>query len=172
MAGGRGLAAALMLGADGVLVGTRFWASEEALAPKVATDRAMKATGDDTVRSKAMDALRGVPWPDEFSFRVVKNAFTQQWAHREAEAAAAFGSLQAAYAEARARQDFDVVAIVAGECVGIVHDRPAAARIVELMVSGARILLNRGAALDFRDSTANPASHRTSASVQKRFPAG
>src|SRR5205814_10125036 len=55
IADGRGLAAALMLGADGVLVGTRFWASEEALAPKVATDRAMKATGDDTVRSKAID---------------------------------------------------------------------------------------------------------------------
>ena len=125
----------------------------------------MKATGDDTVRSKAMDALRGVPWPDEFSFRVVKNAFTQQWAHREAEAAAAFGSLQGAYAEARARQDFDVVAIVAGECVGIVRDRPAAASIVELMVSGARVLLNRGAALDFRDSTANPASRRTGASA-------
>ncbi len=165
IADGRGLAAALMLGADGVLVGTRFWASEEALTPKVATDRAMKATGDDTVRSKAMDALRGVPWPDEFSFRVVKNALTHQWAHREAEAAAAFGSLRAAYAEARARQDFDIVAIVAGECVGMVHDRPAAASIVELMVSRARSLLDRGAALDFRDSTANPASHRTGASA-------
>src|SRR6266576_3269177 len=67
--------------------------------------RAKRATGDDTVRTKAVDALRGVPWPDEFSFRVLKNKLTDQWAHREAEAAAAFGSLAAVYAEARSRQD-------------------------------------------------------------------
>jgi len=167
IADGRGLAAALMLGADGVLVGTRFWASAEALTPKGATDRAMQATGDDTVRSKAFDAVRGVPWPDEFSFRVVKNAFTQQWAHREAEAAAAFGSLAAAYGEARARQDFDILPIVAGECVGIIHDRAPAARIVEAMVSEASAFLSLGSMLDFRNRTANPASHRTGAGADR-----
>jgi nitronate monooxygenase len=165
---GRGLAAALMLGADGVVVGTRFWASEEALTPKAATDRAMTATGDDTVRSKAMDAVRGVPWPDEFSFRVVKNALTQEWAHREVEAKAAFGSLAAAYAEARARQDFDVAAIVAGECVGLIHDRPPAAEIVEAMVSQARALLSRGSSLDFRHRLADAgASQRTAAGAAR-----
>src|SRR6185369_7547081 len=40
IADGRGLAAALMLGADGVVVGTRFWASAEALTPAGSTDRA------------------------------------------------------------------------------------------------------------------------------------
>ena len=158
IADGRGLAAALMLGADGVLVGTRFWASEEALTPKVATDRAMKATGDDTVRSKAMDALRGVPWPDEFSFRVLKNKLTDQWAHREAEAAVAFGSLAAAYAEARSRQDLDIVVSGAGECVGLIHDRPSAESIVEDMVTQARSLLERGATLDFRTRIGRSAS--------------
>jgi NAD(P)H-dependent flavin oxidoreductase YrpB (nitropropane dioxygenase family) len=54
-----------------------------------ASDRGLRATGDDTVRTKAIDTLRGVPWPDEFSFRVVRNHLTEQWAHREAEAAAA-----------------------------------------------------------------------------------
>ena len=37
IADGRGLAAALMLGADGVVMGTRFWASAEALTPMAAT---------------------------------------------------------------------------------------------------------------------------------------
>jgi nitronate monooxygenase len=156
IADGRGLAAALMLGADGVVVGSRFWASAEALTPAAATDRATRATGDDTVRTKAIDALRGVPWPDEFSFRVVNNKLTEQWAHREAEAAAAFGSLAEAYSEARARQDFDVAAIVAGECVGLVHDRPSAASIVETMVTQAQTLLERGATLDFGTSSVNP----------------
>ena len=165
IADGRGLAAALMLGADGVVIGTRFWASEEALTPPAATDRAVRATGDDTVRTKAIDALRGVPWPAEFSFRVVNNKLTEQWAHREAEAAAAFGSLAAAYAEARSRQNLDVVAIVAGECVGLIHNRPSAASIVEAMVAEAQSLLARGATLDFGKSTANPALDRTGASA-------
>jgi nitronate monooxygenase len=155
---GRGLAAALMLEADGVVVGTRFWASAEALTPSAATDRATRATGDDTVRTKAVDALRGVPWPDEFSFRVLKNKLTDEWADREAEAAAAFGSLAATYAEARSRQDLDIVVSGAGECVGLIHDRPSAESIVESMVTQARSLLERGATFDFRTRTGSPAS--------------
>jgi nitronate monooxygenase len=167
IADGRGLAATLMLGADGVVVGTRFWASEEALTPAAASDRAISATGDDTVRTKAFDALRGVPWPGEFSFRIVKNKLTEQWAHRESEAAAAFGSLATAYAEARSRQDLDVVAVVAGECVGLISDRPGAASIVEAMVTQAELLLGQGAMGDFARSTANPGVQRTPASGRR-----
>jgi nitronate monooxygenase len=143
------LAAALMLGADGVVVGTRFWAAAEALTPMAATERAIHATGDDTVRTKALDALRGVPWPEEFSFRVVKNKFTEQWADREAEAEAAFGSLAEVHAEARRRGNFDIALIVAGECVGLIQDRPGAASILQQMVTQAQSVLRRGATLDF-----------------------
>jgi nitronate monooxygenase len=149
IADGRGLAAAVMLGADGVLVGTRFWASAEALTPQAMIDRAVHATGDDTVRTKAIDALRGVPWPQEFSFRVLKNKFTEEWAHRETEAAAVRGSLATAYAEARARQDLDMLVTVAGEATGLLHDRPSAANIVEGIVTQAEFLLKRGASADF-----------------------
>ena len=149
IADGRGLAAALMLGADGVVVGTRFWASAEALTPTLVTDRARHFTGDDTVRTTAIDALRGVPWPDEFSFRFINNKLASEWAHREAEAKAEFGSLAAAFADARSRQDFDVVAVVAGECIGLIHDRPNAATILDAMVKQAQTLLDRGSRLDF-----------------------
>jgi nitronate monooxygenase len=152
IADGRGLAAALMLGADGVVVGTRFWASAEALTPPAAFDRAQRASGDDTVRTKAIDALRGVPWPEAFSLRVVKNKLTEQWAQREADAAAAFGSLAAAYAEARARQDLDMVVAIAGECIGLIGDRPGAAHIVDAMVTQAQSLFGLGATLDFTRS--------------------
>ncbi len=149
IADGRGLAAALMLGADGVVMGSRFWASKEALTSSAAIDRAIISSGDDTVRTRAIDALRGVPWPDEFSFRILKNKFTEQWGHRETEAAAAFGSLAAAYAEARSRQDFDIAAVVVGECVGLIHDRPTAESIMKAMVIHARSLLEQGATLSF-----------------------
>ena len=65
IADGRGLAAALMLGADGVVVGARLWASAEALTPWLHTDKAIGVTGDSTIRTRALDALRGVPWPRE-----------------------------------------------------------------------------------------------------------
>jgi nitronate monooxygenase len=49
IADGRGLAAALMLGADGVLVGTRFYASQEAAGFVAAKDRIVSETGDHTI---------------------------------------------------------------------------------------------------------------------------
>ncbi len=54
VADGRGLAAALALGADGVLVGTRFWAAPEALVSPRAQQRAVQAGGDDTFRTQVM----------------------------------------------------------------------------------------------------------------------
>jgi nitronate monooxygenase len=119
IADGRGLEAALMLGADGVLVGTRLWASVEALTPKAHTDKAIGKSGDSTVRTKVLDALRGVPWPREYSFRFLKNRLTDEWAGREADAFSAFGTLSEKYAQARAQNDFDTIAVVCGEAVGL-----------------------------------------------------
>lgn len=144
IADGRGLAAALMLGADAVVVGTRFWAAAEALTPHAVTDRAIGRDGDSTVRTKAIDPLRGVAWPDEYSFRILKNKITHEWAHREADARAAFGSLSAAFAEARRTLDFDVLPVVAGEGLGLVHRREPAAAIIDAMVLQAEALLRHG----------------------------
>lgn len=149
IADGRGLAAALMLGADGVLVGTRFWAAAEALTPKSHTDKAIATDGDGTVRTKTLDALRGVPWPREYSFRFLRNKLTDEWADREAEAFRASGSLAAQFAEARARNDLDMIPVVAGEGVGLLKDRPTAAVIVESMVTQAADLLRKGGGLKF-----------------------
>jgi nitronate monooxygenase len=149
IADGRGLAAALMLGADGVLVGTRLWASAEALTPKAHTDKAIGKTGDSTIRTKVLDALRGVPWPREYSFRVLKNKLTDEWADREAEAFRAFGTLSAKYAQARAQNDLDTVAVVCGEAVGLLRDRPTAESIVKSMAAQAVDLLRNGGKLKF-----------------------
>ncbi len=149
IADGRGLAAALMLGADGVLVGTRFWASAEALTPKLHTDRAIGVTGDATVRTKTLDALRGVPWPQDYSFRFLKNEFSNEWVDREGEALRAFGKFSARYAQARAQNDLRTVAVVCGEAVGLVRDRPAARSIVKSMHDEAADLLRRGGNLRF-----------------------
>ncbi len=149
IADGRGLAAALMLGADGVLVGTRFWASAEAFTPKSHTDKAIGVTGDGTIRTKTLDALRGVPWPRDYSFRFLQNKLTEEWADREAEAFRAFGSLSAKFAQARAQNNLDTVAVVCGEAVGLLRERPTAASIVESMAAQAVDLLRNGGKLKF-----------------------
>jgi nitronate monooxygenase len=149
IADGRGLAAALMLGADGAVVGTRLWASAEALTPKAHTDKAIGKSGDATIRTKVLDALRGTPWPREYSFRFLKNKLTDEWADREAEAFRAFGTLSAKYAQARAQNDLDTVAVICGEAVGLLRDRPTAESIVQSMATQAADLLRNGGKLKF-----------------------
>jgi nitronate monooxygenase len=59
VADGRGLAAALMLGADGVLMGTRFYASKEVAGFAAAKERIVQGVGDQTVRGILFDIVRG-----------------------------------------------------------------------------------------------------------------
>jgi nitronate monooxygenase len=143
------LAAALMLGADGVVVGSRLWATAEALTPKAHTDKAIGKTGDSTIRTKVLDALRGVPWPREYSFRFLKNKLTDEWADRETEAFREFGSLSEKYAQARAQNDLDTIAVTCGEAVGLLRDRPTAESIVNSMAAQAADLLRNGGKLKF-----------------------
>ena len=51
-----------MLGADGVLVGTRFYATQEAAA-RAAKQRIVAASGDETIRSILFDIARRNVWP-------------------------------------------------------------------------------------------------------------
>ena len=79
IADGRGLAAALMLGADGVVMGSRFWASKEANVSKDMHDAALNATGDKTIRTNVMDIARNLKWSNRYTARVLKNDFTDRW---------------------------------------------------------------------------------------------
>jgi nitronate monooxygenase len=144
IADGRGLAAALILGADGVVVGTRFWASAEALTKKAHTDKAIAANGDSTVRTRALDALRGIAWPRQYSFRFLKNKLSKEWVNREEQAFQVFGSQAERYAQARIQDDLDTVAVVCGEAIGIIHERPNAESIVASMAEQAENILRRG----------------------------
>ena len=66
IADGRGLAAALMLGADGVLIGSRLVASSEAIVPGAFHEAIVAADGDATVKTHVMDVVRGYNWPEGF----------------------------------------------------------------------------------------------------------
>jgi len=66
IADGRGVAAALALGAAGALVGTRFLATPEALVSADEAKAILEGGGADTERSCVIDIARGSPWPRRF----------------------------------------------------------------------------------------------------------
>src|SRR5262245_9096318 len=141
VADGRGLAAALMLGADGVLVGTRFYATLEAMGPHAAKERIVEASGDKTVRSILFDIARRNVWPAPYTGRVLRNDFSERWRGREAELMQHQADEAARYDKARESSDFDTAAVIAGEGVDMISDMPPARDVVERMVKEASTLL-------------------------------
>ncbi len=138
---GRGLAAALMLGADGVLVGTRFYATQEAAGHADAKNRIVSASGDDTIRGILFDLARRNVWPAPYTGRVLRNAFSERWRGRETELLQHQQVEADRYAQARTSGDFDVAAVIAGEAVDMIGDIPPAQAVVERMASEAASLL-------------------------------
>lgn len=136
---GRGLAAALMLGADGVLVGTRFYATQESLAPEEGKKRLAGGSGDMTYRGSVFDKARGIDWPAPYDIRTLRNPFIDHWAEEGLQAMedAGLSDIQADYTRAREEGDMDKFATIAGEAADLVHDIPPAGDIVTRMVSEA-----------------------------------
>ncbi|ETZ42401.1 NAD(P)H-dependent flavin oxidoreductase [Mycobacterium avium] len=143
---GRGLAAALALGADGAVVGTRFWATPEALVSPKAQQRAVAAGGDDTVRTRVYDVVRRLDWPAGYTVRALNNAFLGTWHGNEAELSARLPEAIDAYETAVAAEDFDTAAILIGEAVGVIREVRPAAEIVAEMVRAAQRILHRDGA--------------------------
>lgn len=137
IADGRGLAAALALGADGVLVGTRFYASAESLGHDRAKARIVAASGEDTLRTSVFDTVRGYDWPDGFTGRALRNDLTARWHGRETELAGMIDSEMARYREAAAQGDLNTTVIFAGEGADLIGDIPSAGEIVTRLVSEA-----------------------------------
>ena len=141
VADGRGLAAALMLGADGALVGSRLWATTESLAAAGAKTQATHTNGDGTARSMVFDILRRKNWPAPYDFRAIRNDL-----HRALESDMA--ALQANPDAARANYDAGVKAgdftrahATVGEAVGLIADIPDAQAVIARITQQAQRLL-------------------------------
>jgi nitronate monooxygenase len=85
VADGRGLAAAIMLGAQGVALGTRFYACQESAGHEKAKARIVAASGDDTLRSIIFDISRHNVWPAPYAGRCLANDHSRKWVGREIE---------------------------------------------------------------------------------------
>lgn len=143
VADGRGLAAALMLGAAGVLVGTRFSASQESLTHPNLKKKIVESDGDSTTRTKVFDTVRGYTWPHPYDGRAIRNEFLKRWHGNDAGLQAAMATEGPRYKDAAAKGDTNTMVMFAGENIDLIHDVPPAAEIVARIAKDAETLLSR-----------------------------
>ena len=141
IADGRGLAAALMLGADGVLVGTRLWATVEANVAEAMQAAALAADGDATIRTRVPDIARRLDWPERFTARVLRNPFTESWHGREAELGRAGEPVSREWEDGWAVGDPERANTFVGEAIGLIRTIDPAGAVVERMAAEAAAVL-------------------------------
>jgi nitronate monooxygenase len=142
IADGRGLAAALALGAAGALMGTRFQATTEAMVDPAISKAILEGRGQDTERSSVLDIVRGSQWPSQYTARTLSHPHLDRWRDREAELVG----------DPQARQDYqnDVerraippLPVWAGEAIDLINDLPSAADLVTTLAAQAEDALAR-----------------------------
>ncbi len=148
IADGRGVAAALLLGADGVWLGTRFIATSESGVSDAYRDRVVASSADDTVLTDVFDLAAGRPWPEGVSGRAIANRFSAEWHGRESELAAWADEHRGEYRALGPETDVDLQAVWAGEAVSLVtRVESAAAVVAELVREATEVLSTRPRAL-------------------------
>ena len=142
VADGRELAASIALGADGVLLGTRFLASVESPLHQNFKQAIVESDGHDTALSEIPDIAAGKVWPGAMS-RSRRNRFIERWAGREwllrSQQAEALAAIQAA----RKVGDVNEAPLSMGQDAGLINDVPAAGEIVRRIAQEAAEILSQ-----------------------------
>jgi NAD(P)H-dependent flavin oxidoreductase YrpB (nitropropane dioxygenase family) len=157
IADGRGLAAALALGAEGVLLGNRLIASAEANAHEVYKQKVLAASEEQTVRT----TLFGNGWPNAYH-RTLRTPFVEEWLLEEQRGSEerpdepVIGEVTLGGARMPLRRfggippardatgEIDSMDFLAGQCVGLVREiKPAGEIVREVVEEAARVLKGR-----------------------------
>jgi NAD(P)H-dependent flavin oxidoreductase YrpB (nitropropane dioxygenase family) len=142
-ADGRGLVAALGLGAQGILLGTRFLATEESPIHPNLKQAIVDSDGHDTLLSEIPDIAAGLVWPGAMS-RSRRNRFIERWAGREWALRQHRAEARAGLQLARKNGDAEEAVLSMGQDAGLIHDIVPAAEIVSRIIEEAeRILTGR-----------------------------
>jgi nitronate monooxygenase len=154
IADARGVVAALALGADAVVLGTRLIATPEALAHPVYKQKVLQATEDETVHT----TLFGGGWPNA-RHRALRTRFVEEWLGRESRGSEERSDEPVVGAMPFAGMTIPVprfaslppgdettgevesMALYAGQSVGLVHEVKPAAEVVRELVEGARRII-------------------------------
>jgi enoyl-[acyl-carrier protein] reductase II len=152
VADGRGLAAALMLGAEGVLVGTRFLATDEAPVPSAWKSAICASTEVNTVYTRVANLVARPTWAPVAPSRVLRTRAVTTWLGREAELEALRPAereaIAARWAQARSEGRTDDMEVIAGQDCGLIHEVLPAAEVVRRIVAEAEQLLRKWSSTD------------------------
>ncbi len=136
IADGRGFAAALALGAEGILLGTRFLASKECGIDAKYKQAILDSDGHDTVLTEIPDIAASQVWPGGMS-RVKRNKFVERWSAREWLLRQNLPEAAASVSAARKNGDTDEAPLFYGQDAGLIKDLPPATTIIERLVADA-----------------------------------
>jgi NAD(P)H-dependent flavin oxidoreductase YrpB (nitropropane dioxygenase family) len=142
IATGEGLAAALALGAEGVLIGTRLLATNEAPLPASYKQAIVESDGHDTVLTEIPEIASGRVWPGAWS-RVVRNRLIADWSGREGELRARRSEVGARMRQAFESGDRDWAPLFIGQDAGLIDAIEPGGEIVRRLVRDAEAVLER-----------------------------
>ena len=136
IADGRGLVASLALGAQGVLLGTRFLATPEAPIHENFKQAIVKSDGHDTMLTEIHDLASGQVWPGAMA-RVQRNAAIERWVGREWFVRENRDEISQALADARRAGDVNNATLLFGQDAGLIDSIAPAAKLVETIAAEA-----------------------------------
>lgn len=143
IANGRGLAAALALGAEGVLLGTRFMATPEAPIHPNFKQAIVESDGHDTVLTEIPDIAIQRIWPGALS-RAKRNSFIERWSGREWALRQNAREIGKQVLAARAAGDIDNASLSFGQDAGLIDSIKSVKNVVDEIVTQAEeIIKNR-----------------------------
>jgi nitronate monooxygenase len=124
-------------------MGTRFWATQESLIPDAAKAKILTLTGDETVRTSVYDIVNKRTWPPGYTGRVVRNQYVAKWHGHEKDLARVQKEELERVEKAWASGDFETANMTVGEGIGLIHDIPRAADLIDRVVAEASALLKK-----------------------------
>jgi NAD(P)H-dependent flavin oxidoreductase YrpB (nitropropane dioxygenase family) len=140
IADGRGLAAALALGAEGVLLGTRFMATAEAPIHANFKQAIVNSDGHDTVLTEIPDLASQRVWPGAMS-RAQRNSFIERWSGREWALRQNASDVGKQVAAARAAGDVDNASLSFGQDAGLIDSVKTVREVVQDIVAEAEQII-------------------------------
>ena len=142
VADGAGLAAALALGAEGVLLGTRFLASPESPLSADKKQAILDSDGHNTALTEIPDLISGRVWPGAYA-RTTRNRLIEDWMGREGELRYRRAEVAALVQEAHQAGDADNSVMYTGQTAGLINDIQPVSAIVQNIVAEAEAILRQ-----------------------------
>jgi len=142
VADGRGIAAAFCLGAQGVVMGTRFLATQECSVSSIVKEALVRAQeGDDTLRSRVWDILKGGFWPKEYNGRALRNKIARlkegkekEWEEMLEKNPGEWKKVTQEYQSACQEGNRDIMETWSGAGVGLITSVPPVSLLIHSLV--------------------------------------